>query len=173
VFRRYGRPACTAQAGRRPGRRRRVERPYPFHYLKFRLDGRLLLPSDLPDVALPPPLDAHRHLGLMLSGRGPLWLYGHLVHLAHPFAWVAVYDPRLSGGVVVQRHRTDAPQLGEVVPFLDEAETPTEAAAPAPAERRPAAFSWSPWPGPEAGVLTLELGPVRAAWCCTRRTWRR
>jgi CRISPR-associated Csx3 family protein len=65
-------------------------------------DG-LLSPGELAGVRLPAEAEARRHLGLILSGRGPIWLYGHLLHEAHPFAWAAVHDPRLGGAVVVAR----------------------------------------------------------------------
>lgn len=81
----------------------------------FRLRGELLSPGDLPGVTLPAGVAGRERDGLILSGRGPIWLYLHLAHLAHPFAWVAAHDPRLGGAVVVQRHRPDAPGLGEVV----------------------------------------------------------
>src|SRR5205807_430606 len=94
--------------------------------------------------------------GLVLSGKGPLWLYGRLVHLAHAFAWVAVYDPQLSGGVVVMRHRSGAPLLGEVVPL----ESPASAAPAGPLP----ALSWSPpRPGPFGPMATLALDPPGGA----------
>jgi CRISPR-associated protein Csx3 len=78
----------------------------------FELAGGLAAPGDLPGIDLPAGLD--RAKGLVVGGRGPVWLYAHLCHLAHPFAWVATQDPRL-GAVVVQRHRPDAPPLGAVI----------------------------------------------------------
>lgn len=72
---------------------------------------------NLSQVALPSALQGREPYGLLLSGRGPIWLYIHLAHLAHSFAWLAVHDPRLDGAVVVERHVTDAPPLGEVVPL--------------------------------------------------------
>ena len=50
------------------------------------------------------PPEVPLHKGVILSGRGPIWLYGALVHHYHPTPWVAVYDPRLNGGVVVASH---------------------------------------------------------------------
>jgi CRISPR-associated Csx3 family protein len=125
--------------------------------LEFRLGGNVLDPAELSQIALPEDLDGQRHLGLMLSGKGPNWLYGHLVHLAHAFAWVAVYDPRLCGGVVVMRHRTDAPALGQVIPFSEAG----EGASPAPAtERTLPQLSWSPPQVSAFGeVMTLQLRP--------------
>jgi CRISPR-associated protein Csx3 len=77
-------------------------------------DG-LLSPASLGRASLPPEADARRDRGLILSGRGPIWLYGHLLHEAHPFAWAAVHDPRLGGAVVVARHVPAAPALGAVI----------------------------------------------------------
>jgi len=79
--------------------------------------GGLLRPEQLPTVELPNELLGRERAGIVFSGRGPIWLFCHLAHLAHPFAWVAVHDPRLGGAVVVQRHRPDAPALGEIVPL--------------------------------------------------------
>lgn len=53
--------------------------------------------------------------GVVISGRGPIWLYAALVHHYHPAAWVATFDPRLGGGVVVERHTHDSPALGEII----------------------------------------------------------
>lgn len=78
----------------------------------------------LAQVALPSETRGRERLGLILSGRGPIWLYAHLAHLAHPFAWVAVHDPRQGGAIVVARHTPDAPALGSVVP-LPEADVPS------------------------------------------------
>jgi CRISPR-associated protein Csx3 len=55
--------------------------------------------------------------GIVFSGKGPVWLYSLLTHLAHPFAWVGVHDPRLGGAVVVQKHSSNGPELGTVVHF--------------------------------------------------------
>lgn len=72
-------------------------------------------PACLSIIELPPPLRGGESRGVVFSGRGPIWLFGRLVHLAHPFAWVGVHDPRLGGAVVVQRHRPDSPEVGTVV----------------------------------------------------------
>ncbi|AGY58599.1 CRISPR-associated ring nuclease Crn3/Csx3 [Gloeobacter kilaueensis] len=73
---------------------------------------RRLEPEDLPRLLLPEPVHG---VGLVISGRGPLWLYGHLVHRYHSAAWIAIYDPRL-GAVVVESHVPGA-YLGQVLPF--------------------------------------------------------
>lgn len=41
---------------------------------------------------------------VLISGRGPVWLYGMLVHAAHATKAVATMDPRLGGYVVVETH---------------------------------------------------------------------
>jgi len=41
--------------------------------------------------------------GVIISGRGPIWLHCFLAHKYHHTPFVAIYDPRL-GAVVVQSH---------------------------------------------------------------------
>ncbi|RMG22643.1 MAG: CRISPR-associated protein Csx3 [Armatimonadetes bacterium] len=43
-------------------------------------------------------------LGVVFDGPSPIWGYAMLCHIAHPFAWVATWDPRIAGAVVVQSH---------------------------------------------------------------------
>ena len=57
------------------------------------------------------------HLGVVLSGRGPMWLYGFLVHYYHPTAWVAIYDPRLRGAVIIESHQPTQ-TIGTILPIL-------------------------------------------------------
>ena len=95
----------------------RVDSQPLYSVCSFDLGGELLTPRDLGHITLPPEISAHRHLGLVLSGRGPVWLYAHLSHLTHDFAWLGIHDPRLQGAVVVARHRADAPRLGQIVPL--------------------------------------------------------
>lgn len=61
----------------------------------------ILSPADLVGLELPQGLN--NKIGIVISGRGPVWLYAYLVHLCHPFPWVATHDPRL-GYVVVASH---------------------------------------------------------------------
>lgn len=53
--------------------------------------------------------------GVILSGRGPVWLYGFLVHFYHPTKFVAIYDPRLEGAVVVENHGSKW-KPGDIIP---------------------------------------------------------
>jgi len=67
---------------------------------------RLITPEDLQNLRLPKDLDPSR--GVILSGRAPVWLFGMLVHDCHFCRWVACYDPRFPGGVVVSTHSPEA-----------------------------------------------------------------
>lgn len=78
-------------------------------------NGGVLSPADLPKLVQATG-DLSGSAGICLSGRLPVWAFGALVHSAHATPWVACYDPRLMGGVVVARHGSDAPVLGSVVP---------------------------------------------------------
>lgn len=75
----------------------------------------ILRHAELGAIGLPPELAGREPLGVILSGRGPVWLYAYLTHLLHSFAWLAVHDPRLGGAVVVSRHVPTAPSVGSVV----------------------------------------------------------
>ena len=75
------------------------------------IDGGVCTPDDL--VTLDYPV-VDGSLGVVLSGRCPVWLFCALAHHYHPTAWVATYDPRLNGAVVVQSHNKTY-KLGDVV----------------------------------------------------------
>jgi len=51
--------------------------------------------------------------GVVLSGRGPIWLYGFLIHYYHPATFIATYDPRI-GAVIVESH-TPKHKVGDVI----------------------------------------------------------
>lgn len=59
--------------------------------------------------------------GIILSGRLPVWVFTALGHVFHPRPWVATYDPRLSGGVVVASHTADI-AVGDVISVDDDTE---------------------------------------------------
>jgi len=88
---------------------------------------RIIQPQDLSSLQLPPGLDATG--GVVISGRAPIWLYGFLVHELHPTAWVACYDPRLSGAVVVATHSHQT-HIGTVL-AIDSSATPAPRLCPA------------------------------------------
>lgn len=88
---------------------------------------RVIQPQDLGDLRLPVGVDATG--GVVISGRAPIWLYGYLVHELHPTAWIACYDPRLNGAVVVATHSRQT-QIGAVLP-VDPSAAPAKALCPA------------------------------------------
>jgi CRISPR-associated protein Csx3 len=78
--------------------------------IEFTLIGNTITPDELARL-LPPLCDTRK--GIVISGRGPVWLFGFLIHHYHPYPWVACYDPRL-GGVVVSSHQPGQ-RLGDVI----------------------------------------------------------
>lgn len=94
--------------------KKRIERDRGFIVLEFELECPLE-PQQLPALLEAVPAGPCPH-GVVLSGRGPIWLYCALAHYFHPSQWVAVYDPRLGGAVVVQSH-TRRWRVGEIVPL--------------------------------------------------------
>ena len=85
-----------------------------YQHLRFRIttaDG-VIEPGNLKGLSLPPGIEFSQ--GIAIEGRGPIWLYGYLVHECHPAAWVGCYDPRLAGAVVVESH-TRGVEVGEVI----------------------------------------------------------
>jgi CRISPR-associated protein Csx3 len=60
-----------------------------------------LIPEDL-SMLSPPSVNGAK--GVVLSGRGPIWLYCFLAHFYHPTKFIATHDPRLEGAVIVERH---------------------------------------------------------------------
>ena len=76
-----------------------------------------LQPEDLKNLHPPDPvMQNFANKGIILSGRGPVWLYGFLIHFYHPTKFVATYDPRLAGAVVVESPGIDY-KVGDVIPI--------------------------------------------------------
>lgn len=88
--------------------------PYQLLSIHIITPDRLIEPTDLQDLQLPVAIDST--IGVIISGRAPIWLYGFLIHELHPTPWVAVYDPRLGGGVVVSTHSRLA-KVGQLIPL--------------------------------------------------------
>lgn len=93
----------------------------PYQHLHFELTtpDRLIQPEDLKSIQLPAGLQWNQ--GIAIEGRGPIWLYGYLVHECHPAAWVGCYDTRL--GIVVVASHTRGMTVGQVLTI----ELPAEA----------------------------------------------
>jgi len=83
-----------------------------FTFIEFELPEGVIAPGELAQALVDAPeIDPRK--GVVISGRGPVWLFGALVHIYHATAWVATFDPRL-GAVVVETH-TPNRKVGEVV----------------------------------------------------------
>jgi len=52
--------------------------------------------------------------GVVLSGRGPIWLFGYLTHFYHPTLFVAIYDPRLKSAIIVETHSLKY-KIGDII----------------------------------------------------------
>ncbi|MEA5620755.1 CRISPR-associated ring nuclease Crn3/Csx3 [Cronbergia sp. UHCC 0137] len=72
---------------------------YQVLLIELAASDRLIEPQDLINLQLPDGIDTQG--GIIISGRAPIWLYAYLTQELHPTAWVACYDPRLIGAVVV------------------------------------------------------------------------
>ncbi|MCR4420902.1 MAG: CRISPR-associated ring nuclease Crn3/Csx3 [Exilispira sp.] len=78
---------------------------------------RNLEPEDLKSIKLPDPVkEGFSNKLVILSGRGPIWLYAFMVHHFHPCKAIAIYDPRLDGAIVVESHNKEF-SIGEVVRY--------------------------------------------------------
>jgi len=79
----------------------------------------IISPEDLLDINPPGIIvNGFSGKGIILSGRGPVWLYGFLIHFYHPTKYVAVHDPRLNGAVVVESHTLEV-KVGDVIEMPD------------------------------------------------------
>ncbi|MCM8809843.1 MAG: CRISPR-associated ring nuclease Crn3/Csx3 [Candidatus Omnitrophica bacterium] len=72
-------------------------------------------PSDLGNLNPPDPVkEGFSSKVIILSGRGPIWLYGCLIHFYHPTKAIAIYDPRLNGAVIIETHSKDF-KIGQLI----------------------------------------------------------
>ncbi len=78
--------------------------------LSFELEN-AISPTDLQSIK-PPKLPGTK--GVIISGRGPIWLYCFLVHYYHPTRFMGTYDPREEGAVIVESHTSDY-RVGDVL----------------------------------------------------------
>lgn len=86
-----------------------------WNLLQFELEN-FLIPTDLQSIN-PPKLQGIK--GVILSGRGPIWLYCFLVHYYHPTKFIATYDPREGGAIIVESH-TEEYKIGDLVKIEEE-----------------------------------------------------
>ena len=70
-----------------------------------------ITPSILQEIK-PPKVDGTK--GVILSGRGPIWLYCYLTHYYHPTKFIATFDPRIGGAIIVESHSQNY-KVGRVI----------------------------------------------------------
>jgi CRISPR-associated protein Csx3 len=102
---------CLAEDPQKP---HSAELSFQILEIELTRPDRLVFPEDLAQLQLPAGINAQ--LGVVLTGRAPIWLYGWLVHECHFTRWVACYDPRL-GAVVVSSHTPEV-RVGQVIPWV-------------------------------------------------------
>jgi len=56
--------------------------------------------------------------GVILYGRSPIWLYCYLTHYYHIMKFIATYDPRVGGAVIVESH-TKEYEAGDIIVMED------------------------------------------------------
>jgi CRISPR-associated protein Csx3 len=76
----------------------------PYQHLRVQIttDDGIIEPEDLKGLKLPSGIDFSQ--GIVVEGKGPIWLYAYLVHECHAATWVGCYDPRHKGAIVVETH---------------------------------------------------------------------
>ena len=83
-----------------------------FTIVSFELEG--TIGPDILYGLKPPRVDETK--GVVISGRGPIWLFCYLTHYYHPTKFVATYDPRI-GAIVVESHMQGVVE-GEIIPMI-------------------------------------------------------
>jgi len=78
----------------------KVEEKDEYSIVFFELSS-VITPEELASLE-PPKVNSTK--GVILSGRGPIWLYCYLTHYYHPTKFIATYDPRLGGAVIIESH---------------------------------------------------------------------
>lgn len=66
---------------------------------------RELEPEDLKKISPPDPIKNNfSDKAIILSGRGPIWLYGFLIHYYHPVKAISIFDPRYNAAIIIESH---------------------------------------------------------------------
>jgi CRISPR-associated protein Csx3 len=73
-----------------------------FTLVEISIEGGVCTPDDLKSLSIP---SVKGDAGVVITGRAPIWLVANLVHHYHATAWVATFDPRVGGAVVVETHQ--------------------------------------------------------------------
>jgi CRISPR-associated protein Csx3 len=84
-----------------------------FRLVKFEIPNGVTTPAQFAEAVQEVELQLQGKLPTLVNGRGPVWGYGMIFHMAHPTPAIAAYDPRL-GYVVVQTH-DERFSLGQII----------------------------------------------------------
>lgn len=87
-------------------------------FIDVTLTKGVLTPEEVARLIDKMPVEAGGTEGVILSGRMPVWAFAALVHHFHPRPFVATFDPRLAGGVVVASHKKGV-NVGDVIDITD------------------------------------------------------
>ncbi|MFB2967482.1 CRISPR-associated ring nuclease Crn3/Csx3 [Aerosakkonema sp. BLCC-F183] len=85
---------------------------YQHLHIQINTPDGLIAPADLKNLSLPEEMVWSQ--GVVIEGKAPIWLYAYLVHACHPAAWVACFDPRLEGAVIIATHSRQV-ALGDIL----------------------------------------------------------
>lgn len=97
----------------------KIEKKNSFLVVEFQIPGGVTTPPEAAEaVAELGGRLAGDHI-LLISGRGPVWLFGMLLHAGHPAQAAGTYDPRVGGYVIVASH-VPGVKVGEVIKLEDE-----------------------------------------------------
>ena len=95
-----------------------AEGGHPCRVATFEIPGGVTTPPEFASAVVEVADSLKGEFGLVLDGRGPVWGFGMILHVAHPTRWVATRDPRL-GAVVVESH-DPAFKAGDIINFPEE-----------------------------------------------------
>jgi CRISPR-associated protein Csx3 len=87
-------------------------------YAIVQIECGIIEPQELATLVPPDPVaDGFAHLGVIIKGKMPLWLVAFLTHSFHATRYIAIFDPRYRGAVVVATHTHDQ-SIGNIIPFI-------------------------------------------------------
>jgi len=91
-----------------------IRTPYDYQIIDIFLDDDGIADiQTLKNLSLPDNHDTSK--GVILFGRGPIWLYAFLTHLCHKFPFVGIFDPRI-GAIIIETHKKNSYEIGDVIP---------------------------------------------------------
>jgi CRISPR-associated protein Csx3 len=107
-------PAIRPRVGGDPVLDWKVEDCGEYTFVEYTIREGIIDVDELESI-VPPEVDFRK--GVVVSGKGPIWLSATIIMAYHVTPWVASFAPQLGGAVVVMRHYKKAPALGVVIPI--------------------------------------------------------